>query len=253
MYDPPEAICPPDPELLLSGESNPLQTIFSVRASGKPNYLGARVPVPTHWDLDLLENLLADFEVKLVVDFLRYGWPMSRSILRLTKGSAKVNHKGAIEFLDAINQYLATEHSNNTLLGPFFANPFPDRAASSPLNSLPKCDSDERNVILDMSFPPSHSINDGIDKDNYLGVAIDPIYPTIDSFATMVKAMGPSALMYKRDLHRACHQIWTDPFDVLYQRFFWQGAFYFDTVLVMGCTFGALHLPAGHLSLGPYP
>ena len=212
-----------------------LQTIFSVRASGKPNYLGALVPVPTYWDLDLLENLLEDYEDKLV-DFFRYGWPMSRSILPLTNGSAKVNHKGAIDFLESINQYLASEHSNNTLLGPFFANPFPDRTASSPINSAPKYNSEERRVILNMSFPPGHSINDGIDKDKYLGTLIDLAYTNINFFATMVKAIGPGALMYKRDLHRAYCQIWMDPFNVPYQGFFWQDAFYFDTVLVMGYT-----------------
>ena len=37
-----------DPELPLLGHTSLLQTIFSVRASGKPNYLGARMPVPTH-------------------------------------------------------------------------------------------------------------------------------------------------------------------------------------------------------------
>ena len=239
VYDSPGDTPSLDPELPLTGKSSPLQTIFSVRASGKPNYLEARVLVPTHWDLDLLESLLEDYEGKLTVDFLRYGWPMSRSILSHTNGSAKVNHKGEIEFPDAINHYLATEHSNNTLLGPFFTNPFLDRTASSPLNSVPKWDSDERRVILDMSFPSDHSINDGIDKDCYLGVCIDLTYPTIDSFTTMVKAVGPGALMYKRDLRRAYHQIWTDPFDVPYQGFFWQGAFYFDTVLVMGCTSSA--------------
>ena len=132
---------------------------------------------------------------------------MSRSILPLTKGLAKVNHKEAIDFPEAINQYLATEHSNNTLLGPFFANPFPDRTASSPLNSVPKCDSEERRVILHMSLPPGHSINDGIDKDKYLGTVIDLSYTTINSFATMVKAIGPGALMYKRDLCRTYCQI----------------------------------------------
>ena len=70
-------------------------------------------------------------------------------------------------------------------------------------------------------------------------MAIDLTHPTIDSFATIVKAVGPGALMYKRDLHRAYHQVWTDPFDVPYQGFFWQGAFYFDMVLVMGCTSSA--------------
>ena len=225
-----------DPELPLSGKSSPLQTIFLVKASGKPNYLEARVPVPTHSDLDLLESLLEDNDDKLIVDFLRYGWSMSRSMLPLTNSSAKVNHKRALQFSDAINHYLATEHSNNMLLGPFFTNPFPDRTDSSPLNSVPKRDSDERRVILNMSFPSGHSVNDGINKDFYLGVSIDLTYPTIDSFTTVVKAVGQGALMYKRDLCRAYCQIWTDPFDVPFQGFFWQGAFYFDTVLVMGCT-----------------
>ena len=132
---------------------------------------------------------------------------MSRSIFPLTNVSAKVNYKGALEFPDAINHYLATEHSSNMLFGPFFTNPFPDRTASSPLNSVPKQDSDERRVILDMSFPSNHSVNDGIDKDHYLEVSIDLTYPTINSFTTMVKAVGPGALMYKRDLHRAYCQI----------------------------------------------
>ena len=132
MCDPPETRGTLDPELPLSGKSSLLQTIFSVRASGKPSYLSVQVPVPTHWGLDLLENLLEDYEDELVVDYVRYGWPMSRSILPLTKVSAQVNHKGAIDFHEAINQYLATEHSSNTLLGPFCAQSFPDRTASSP-------------------------------------------------------------------------------------------------------------------------
>ena len=102
VFDTPEDTPPGGPELPPLGKSSLLQTIFSVRASGKPNYLEARVPVPTHWDLDLLDGLLEDYEDKLVVDFLRYGWPMSRSILQLTNGLAKVNHKGALEFPDAI-------------------------------------------------------------------------------------------------------------------------------------------------------
>ena len=99
-----------------------------------------------------------------------------------------------------------------------------------------------------MSFPPGHSINDSIDKDKYLGTAIDLAYPTINSFATMVKAVGQGALMYKRDLCRAYCQIWTDPFNVPYQGFFWQGAFYFDTVLV----WGALPVPTS-ASKSPQP
>ena len=96
IWDVPESTLPQDPELPLSGKSSLLQTIFLVQASRKCNYLCARVPVPTHWDLVLLGSLLEDYKNKLVVDFLRYGWPMSRSIIPLTNRSAKVNHEGAL-------------------------------------------------------------------------------------------------------------------------------------------------------------
>ena len=129
VYDSPRGNPLVDPEVPLAGNSSPLQTIFSVRISGQPNYLGARVPIPTHWDLDLMASLLEDYDYKLVLEFLRFGWPMSRGILPPTNESAKVNHKGAIDFPNTINHCLATEHSNNILiiiLGPFFSNPFPD-------------------------------------------------------------------------------------------------------------------------------
>ena len=149
---------------------------------------------------------------------------MSRNLFPITIGLSKVNHKGAQDFPEAINQYLEIEQVNSTLLGPFNHNPFPDRTASSPLNSVPKQDSNEHRVILDMSFPMGTSVNDGINKDKYLGIAVELTYPTV----------GPRALMYKHYLCRAYRQIWTDPFDVPYQGFYWQGGFYFDTVLVMG-------------------
>ena len=53
---------------------------------------------------------------------------MRRGILPLTQGLEKTNHKGALEFPEAINQYLVTEQANNMLLGPFQQNLFPDHS-----------------------------------------------------------------------------------------------------------------------------
>ena len=60
IYDSPDLDMPLDPKLPLLGHASSLQTIFSVRASGKPNYLGTKMPVPTHWDLDHLDSLLQE-------------------------------------------------------------------------------------------------------------------------------------------------------------------------------------------------
>ena len=120
---------------------------------------------------------------------------MSQNLFPITNGLSQVNHKGAQDFPEAINQYLEIEQANNTLLGPFNHNPFLDRTASSPLNSVPKWNSDEHRVILNMSFPMGTSVNDGIDKDKYLGVAVELACLTVDAFASTVKMVGPKALM----------------------------------------------------------
>ena len=39
----------------------------------------------------------------------------------------------------------------------------------SPLNTVGKRDSEERRVIVDLSWPCGHSVNDGIPSDSYLG------------------------------------------------------------------------------------
>ena len=55
-------------------------------------------------------------------------------------------------------------------MGPFKVNPFNQPIGISPLNTRDKKDSSEKRIILDLSFPLGLAINEGIDKDKYLGV-----------------------------------------------------------------------------------
>lgn len=72
------------------------------------------------------------------------------------------HHKGAIDFLDAVDSYLLSETVRNAVTGPFSHNPFSCPVAVSPLNSVPKSDTTERRIILDLSWPVGSSVNDGI-------------------------------------------------------------------------------------------
>jgi hypothetical protein len=63
------------------------------------------------------------------------------------------NHKGATNFSTDIHTYLRKEKSYHAVVGSFKANPFIEDMAISPLNSVPKKDSLERRVIVDLSFP----------------------------------------------------------------------------------------------------
>ena len=87
------------------------------------------------------------------------------------------NHTGATEYPDSLLEYLEKEAENKSILGPFKCNPFKTPIKISPVNSVPKKDTEERRVILDLSFPHGLSINGFISKDEYLGEKIKVVYP----------------------------------------------------------------------------
>ena len=99
---------------------------------------------------------------------------------------------------------------------------------------MPKSDSEERRVILDLSFPHGHSVNDGIDKDQYLGNTIHLQYPNVDDFIEIIKQKGIGCKIFKRDLKRAYRQIPVDPKDYSLIGFTWRGHYFIDRVLPMG-------------------
>ena len=97
--------------------------------------------------------------------------------------------------------------------GPFDAVPFTDGFVVSPLNTVPKRDSAERRVIVDLSWPCGTSVNNGIPSDSFLGEPISLSYPIIDSIVDAVISLGPGCLLYKRDLKKAYRQFPVDPKD----------------------------------------
>ena len=56
----------------------------------------------------------------------------------------------------------------------------------SALNSIPKKDTEERRVILDLSFPKGYAVNDFISMEEYLGDQIDLILPNVDDFIHVI-------------------------------------------------------------------
>ena len=128
----------------------------------------------------------------------------------------------------------------NVVTGPFSHNPFSCPVAVSPLNSVPKSDTTERRIILDLSWPVGSSVNDGIQSGSYLPQEIALVYPTVDLIADRVAALGSGCLLFKRDLKRAYRQFPVDPHDYPLLGYFGNGNFYFDVVLPMGLTTAAM-------------
>ena len=89
-------------------------------------------------------------------------------------------------------------------------------------------------MIMDLSFPPERSVNDGIFKNVYLGEFYKLSFPSIDSLIEIIWKKGTGAYLFKRDLSRAYRQSPVDPADYPFLGYSWRNAFYCDIVLPFG-------------------
>ena len=205
-----------------------------VLSEGYPNRWGARRPVETKWNLELFQELLREYDDKEVIEWMKYGWPAGRLPTLGDPQRSQSNHKGATDHPEALRKYIEKEQSHKAVLGPFKKIPFTHWVGISPLSTRPKKDSQERRVILDLSFPIGWVVNDGIIKDNYLGFQAKLPFPKVDDFAFRIHQLGPGCLMLKVDLSRYFRQLPLDPGDYSLIGYIIEGDIYFDKVLPMG-------------------
>ena len=209
-----------------------------VKASGHYNHEFCRIPVPSSLNIAAWRLRLQEYSDYAIVDFLEFGWPLNFTANNPPR-SEKRNHKGARDYKSDVDEFLRSEITNGHISGPYATPPF-DSFCTSPLNSVPKPDSAERRIIVDLSWPIGEGVNSGIQTDFYLGVPTDLHFPTTDDIIGMIQRAGRECFIYKRDLKAAYRQIPVDPADYNYLGYFWDSNYYFDTRLAMGQRTSAL-------------
>ena len=221
-------------EVQLQSNIQDLILAHKVIDSGVPNRFGCRILLCTQWNTQVFEQFLLDYQEREIIDWITYGFPIARDDNLPDPVPAKQNHLGATLFPSHIDAYIKKETELNAVLGLFSIPPFLNRIGISPLSTRPKRESSSRRVILDLSFPQGHSVNDGILKDRYCGEYINLSYPTIDTLAQRVVELGPSCLLWKKDAWRAFRQIPLCPRDYSLIGYHWNHGLYFDKVMPMG-------------------
>ena len=146
--------------------------------------------------------MLSNYHDNIVVDFLSYGWPINYTA-PTRPVSSLYNHPFASNFDSHVQAYIDTEMPWNAIAGPFVYPPFSDDFVCSPLQTVPKRGSSTRRVVMDLSFPPGSSVNDGIPQDTYLGERFKLRLPGIDRFVEFILEKGRNCLVFKKDLRRA--------------------------------------------------
>ena len=85
-----------------------------------------------------------------------------------------------------------------------------------------------RRIVLDLSWPDGFSVNNGIDKDLYLGKTHDMHLPTIDLMEKEILQCGKGCYLYKTDLSRGYRQLRVDPIDWPLLGFKYEESYFMD-------------------------
>ena len=169
-----------------------------------------------------------------LIKFLRYGWPIDAC--KVAINSTKLcNQEGVRKNRSQVHQYLQHELSRGTIIWPFQDNPFGASARFLPLDAIPKCDSEDLRIILNLSYPfEDGSMNQAIDKDFFLGEQVCLRYPTVEDLVKLIIKKGRGCLLFKWNLRKCYHQIFMDPGFIHLLGFTVDGFIFFDVVLSMG-------------------
>ena len=100
----------------------------------------------------------------------------------------------------------------------------------SPLGAIPKKNKPGKwRLIVDLSSPPGHSVNDGISTESS-----SLSYPSIDHLATIIVSEGHGSFMVKADIKEAYRMLLIHPEDQPLLGVSWENSIYIDKALPFG-------------------
>ena len=127
----------------------------AVTSIDKPNFLGAQVPVQHALNIQAWKRYQHLLEDQTLVPMLEFGFPVGY-MGNYTKAT---NHSSATNFPSHVGKFIRTELEHKAIMGPFENSPFSPWYRTNPLMTRPKRDSQDRRVILDLSYPEGASVN----------------------------------------------------------------------------------------------
>ena len=169
------------------------------------------------------------YAVNYVISGIREGFRIGFVASSVSLKSASSNMRSSIEHPSVIDAYLQTEVSARRVAGPFPSLPFSSlhisRFGVIPKNNQPG----KWRLILDLSSPEGHSVNDGIPKPPFTVQ-----YVSVDAFIEGIMVLGRGTLMAKFDVASAYRNVAIHPDDRPLLGMMWRGQYFVDVVLPFG-------------------
>ena len=182
--------------------------------------------------LDRLQYELRNYpnpdKAAYVIQGLRHGFHLGFNH-NISLKSTSGNMASALKNPQVIDNYLHTEVQLGRVAGPFLQPPFHGLHVSR-FGVIPKRNQPGKwRLILDLSSPAGHSVNDGIASEDY-----SLQYMKVDDIIAGIMKLGRGTLMAKFDIQNAYRIVPVHPEDRPLLGMKWQGAYYVDMVLPFG-------------------
>ena len=191
----------------------------------------ARTPLHVvNWAYQLRDNPDREF-IAYLLQGLREGFRIGFDYSRVTLlRPAKANMVSAGEHPTVVTQYLLDECANGRVIGPLGREAAEQVRQISRFGVIPKGHTPGKwRLIVDLSAPADHSVNDGIDAD-----LCTLEYTSVDRAAALAKMLGHRCILAKIDIKNAYRIVPVHPEDTLLLGMRWQGEIYVDTALPFG-------------------
>ncbi|XP_067322974.1 uncharacterized protein [Anolis sagrei] len=178
-----------------------------------------------------LSGLLERYPDRAAAEYLLAGFTEGFRIPALGPRSPclAANLKSVKGLESIVEQKINKEVREGRVLGPFVGPPTPQFRVS-PLGIVPKKAIGEYRLIHHLSYPRGGSVNDAI-PDEQCSVS----YTSFDTAVRLVRRYGPGAELAKCDIKSAFRLLPVHPADFELLGFQFQGLFYCDRALPMGC------------------
>lgn len=176
---------------------------------------------------------LTGYPYQPIVEFLllgisqgfRVGCDYKQGTLR----SASKNLSCALQHNEVVDEYLQNKLSHHRVAGPFQKKEVPgvhiNRFGVIPKNHQPN----KWRLIVDLSFPKGHSVNDMVPKH-----LCSLSYITVDDALDEICRVGPDCLLAKIDIKNAFRLLPVHPADRHLLGMEWRGLIYIDSCLPFG-------------------
>lgn len=231
----------PDPNV--NGLGIHLSHIYkSVKDSGLPNAIGQKLLLPSQLNVSKWEELLSQSDDdQELLSFIKYGFPLGY-LGPVSDSKGTDNHTSAVNYPTHVSDFIRKEIHLGGVIGPMDSPPFQQWAHVSPLMSRPKKGSEDRRIIIDMTFPGERSINAYLCKNSSLGIQRDHTLPSVDDVVKILGEMGPGAYMCTMDVSRAYKNFSSCPLDWPLLAFRWDEKYYCDVTMPFGARSSSCHM-----------